>query len=126
MNRFEARPFRFHRMQHGGIGERGMIGPWTDFNPSGAAVAFSHVVLCEPFSHLGCSCPDDGIIIRIVVERAAKYLRTDDALLETFSVPRKSLVDDVLQELLGLLAGAKGRALENHRKSLLNLCRDRF
>ena len=101
-----------------------MVGSWTDFNPYRTAASLVHVVLREPLPDLGRTAADDGVFIRVVVGRAAKNLRADDALLEEFGVPGQGLVDNVLQKLLGLLAGTKGRALKNLRESLLNLRRD--
>jgi len=85
------------------------------------AAALADIVLGKPFPNLGCPCPDDGIVIRIVIWRAPEHLGPDYALLQMFGMSGQSLIDDVSQELLRLFAGTKWGALEDFRKSFYPL-----
>ena len=61
-----------------------------------------------------------GSAVRIVIRTSVKEPRSDNPFLERLSVACQSLRNDVLKQLLNLLAGAKGGALQNRRKRSLD------
>src|SRR5665213_2647091 len=77
------------------------------FNSNRKSASLSDVILRKPFPYLGSARPHNWVFIGVVIYGATKHLRANDPLFEAVQVSVKALADDVLQELLGLLAGAK-------------------
>lgn len=71
---------------------------------------------CKALPHFGNSQAHDRVSVRVVIGLSIENARSDNPLLERIELAGQSLVDNVLKQMLGLLAGAKGSAFQDRRQ----------
>ena len=84
------------------------------------------IKLCEPLANIGCAHADDRVIVGVVAGIAAEDPGADDPLLERRIVTAQRVFDDVAQQILALLAGPEGLALQNLSEDGLDLGQKRM
>ena len=86
-------------------------------------IAGSLVVESQALPEFGHAQANGGVTVGVVIGALVEEVSSDIALLEQVGTPGKGLRNDELQQLLHLLRGAKGRALQDGSKRFLNLAR---